>query len=80
MKEYIQSIVRHIMTIASGVIVVSEGETIQTALETFIGNIGNGDPKSLFSAGMILAVLVWSAVEKKEHAKIKASFVATQNK
>lgn len=69
MKEYIQSIVRHIMTIASGVIVVSEGETIESALQAFIGNIGNGDPASLFSAGMILAVLIWSALEKVKHKK-----------
>ena len=67
--EYISSIIRHVMTIVSGMIIITEGETIQTALANFIDNIGSGDPKALFAAGMVLVVLVWSAIEKKHKDK-----------
>ena len=68
-KEYSQSIVRHIMTIVAGLNLVSEGDTLESAFASFIDRIGTGDPQALFTSGLILVTLVWSAFEKKHHDK-----------
>lgn len=68
-KEYVQSITRHAMTVIAGLNIVSEGETIESAFGTFIDKIGTGDPQALLTAGLVLASLVWSALEKVHHDK-----------
>ena len=68
-KEYIQSITRHAMTIIAGLNIVSEGDTIESAFATFIDKIGTGDPQALLTTGLVLVSLVWSAVEKLHHDK-----------
>ena len=66
-REYTQSIVRHIMTIVVGLNLVSEGETIPSAITNFIDNLGAGDTRALITAGLVVITLVWSAIEKKHH-------------
>ena len=68
-KEYSQSIVRHIMTIVVGLNLVTEGETIDTALASFFDKLNSGEPRALLVAGLTLATLVWSAIEKINHDK-----------